>query len=715
MPPYRTVMATTPPTPDPLRELQAFVIERQPPLYVVGTFDAGITVLRQQVRALNLAWALIEAGRIPAPPAPPTRIAVVGAGFAGLTFSAAMLAKKVNCHITLFEEHDTLLPLQQGSDTRWLHPHIYDWPDEGSEADVAMLPLLNWTAARASDVVVQILQDWRRLVRPHNCVRLFCNARHLQVAADQADPAKARVEWVGEGRDPSDGTATPTDSAACGCAERFDEVVLAVGFGIEDGQPSYWRNETMGQPNLHQHKRIHLVSGQGDGAMIDLLRVRISQYRQDRILEETFAGAPGLVVRLREIKAALVSGSGATNMFDSLDQVFQGQDAKLVLNRLARRLRRDSDAVLQLKVRELAELLGPPTRRISFQNALLVYMLYKVGGFAPSTEDEGTLRKRYAIPADQVVRRHGTKRLSQLHRILSAPLFQVVATKIGAGQGFATQRAETLWPGGYFGYPGPTADIGALTDEQLRSVWRKEYLPGPTSLVAASICGAVFGMLREMRPALQHVRITLHRVLPLGQEILLQQACDYVGQGFEQPRSTAGRTFPTGNAMIGLAWRCRRPARTKRDASRAAIQEAMRVLNLHAAARNMLPDVSYVLAMPIIQPKTSFHPPNPVVAVLYLDSKDEDFALSEAEVNRLSGLVRGSFQAIVNRPFAGVRNTPFLGARSQNGEDAEELPTGVSQAIEVLDLNRAPLIDRAFVLNFDRSDPASLGTVEGAL
>jgi hypothetical protein len=70
-----------------------------------------------------------------------------------------------------------LMPLQQGSDSRWLHPHIYDWPREGSESGVAMLPVLNWTAARASDVVVQVLTEWARLASDEK-VTLYCNAPH---------------------------------------------------------------------------------------------------------------------------------------------------------------------------------------------------------------------------------------------------------------------------------------------------------------------------------------------------------------------------------------------------------------------------------------------------------------------------------------------------------------------------------------------------------
>ena len=146
------------------RLLASYGLERTP-LYIVGTFDRdrGVSVYSQQVRALNLAWALIETNEIPArssyeaePSAQAKKVAIVGAGFSGLSLAAGLMRKAADAQITIFEQRDTLLPLQHGSDTRWLHPRIYDWPAEMSEASAAMLPVLNWIAARASDVVVDI-------------------------------------------------------------------------------------------------------------------------------------------------------------------------------------------------------------------------------------------------------------------------------------------------------------------------------------------------------------------------------------------------------------------------------------------------------------------------------------------------------------------------------------------------------------------------------
>lgn len=224
-------------------------------------------------------------------------IAIVGGGFAGLTVAAGLTKKEANAKITIFERRDTLLPLQQGSDSRWLHPHIYDWPIEGSESSSAALPVLNWTAARASGVVVQVLWGWQSLLRNYtSCIelggrrqlRIFCNTHHLQIRPAPLADGQAEIEWVGEPRDPAI-PANPLGGiwASAGLTEKFDIVVLTVGFGLEQGgQTSYWRNETFAQPQIGQARMTYIVSGAGDGAMIDLFRLRIAQFRQDRILTE---------------------------------------------------------------------------------------------------------------------------------------------------------------------------------------------------------------------------------------------------------------------------------------------------------------------------------------------------------------------------------------------------------------------------------------------
>jgi len=567
-----------------LEALDDYQITDAPPLYVLGCFDESVTVRSQQIRALNLACGLIECSMVPARGEASKRLAIVGTGFAGLTFAAALLKKQTAVEITLFEERDTLLPLQQGSDSRWLHPQIYDWPADQSEASAAMLPVLNWTSARASDVVVQVLGEWRRLVgeatlKP-DALRLYCNTRHLQIDRCPENPQKAQLEWVGEPREPSTGHSKVNDGAT-GQSDRFDAVVMAVGFGAEKEQRfSYWRNETLGQPSLTHSRAAYIVSGQGDGAMIDLLRLRISQYRQDRILEELFHDKQSLLRELRRLRADVEAERVTGRLLDRFEALRSANtEAEAEWNRLLgelrQRLRRDTEVVLRLKpeVRNLANLFDLSKRRMSFQNALLVFLLYRCGGFSPSTENEEPLCKRLGIRPEHIVRRHGPDRRAQFTRLLAKELNELIVEEE------LRQPAEIGWQGGYFGIPGRLSDAENVESDE-REAWRKEYLPGPTAMLATTLCGAVAGVLAHLRPEATHDRVTLHRVIELNGETLLQQACDYAGRTESPKQSPTGRTFPTEMATIGQAYACRRPIRSLKDVTAEELQKATHLLRL---------------------------------------------------------------------------------------------------------------------------------------
>jgi len=98
-------------------------------IYVVGVTQTGVTVYNQQVRSLNLTYILTKNNLINA--ANP-KIAIIGGGIAGITAASSFILKHPSCKVSLFEQHADLCPLQQGSDSRWLHPNIYEWPDFGS-------------------------------------------------------------------------------------------------------------------------------------------------------------------------------------------------------------------------------------------------------------------------------------------------------------------------------------------------------------------------------------------------------------------------------------------------------------------------------------------------------------------------------------------------------------------------------------------------------
>lgn len=72
-----------------------------------------------------------------------------------------------------------------------------------------------------------------------------------------------------------------------GTQTKFDLVVLCPGFGLErsvNGIPfiSYWENDNLARPSLRQtEQRNFLISGTGDGGLIDLARVLISDFEHE--------------------------------------------------------------------------------------------------------------------------------------------------------------------------------------------------------------------------------------------------------------------------------------------------------------------------------------------------------------------------------------------------------------------------------------------------
>ncbi len=695
--------------------LKDYRLEVQPPLFLVGSFDTSVTVLSQQVRALNLACALIESEVIGTLGEPRKHLAIVGGGFAGLTLAAALLKKKAALDITVFEERDTLLPLQQGSDSRWLHPRIYSWPADDSEASAAMLPLLNWTAARASDVVVQVLADWGRVVgevaTSDGQLRLYCNTRHLQIESCRKDPDRAQVEWVGEQRRPSDGQALP-DAAAAGQSESFDLVVMAMGFGLEkEDTTSYWRNETYGQPSLTPTRATYIISGQGDGAMIDLLRFRISQYRQDRILEELFNGKEALLKALGELRDDVAVNKVTGSLFERFELIASSSKNKgewaEVQSKLRTRLRRDTDVVLHLKetVPNLATLFNDKLK-MSFQNALLIYLLYRCGGFAPSCEKLEVLTKRLDVRPAHLILRHGPDRLAQFQRILTPAFFTTIDPEK------LRQSEKVCWTGGYFGTSGRNSELEKVTEDE-REGWRKEYLPGPTALAAATLAGTVASFLALLQPAAGNDRVTLHRVVELNGETILQQTGDYFGRTAAPKRSAMGRAFPSDMATIGLAYGAQKPVRSTQGITPEDLKAATNQLNLRRAARGMADEVGFVLAIPVLQPEHAMIGPSRVIAVIYVDSKSSGYWLDDAQVDQLCRVIEGGVRAIERKglePFDRLRYRPLTGERLTSAP-AVSVPDKVSAALGVVTGATAPETLGSFQFSYDVSDLTPLPSV----
>lgn len=224
-----------------------------PGKYVLGCFAPRVTFLSQQVRALNLVDALCKAGILSGR----SRVAVVGAGLAGFTAAAGLAVRGVS--VTLFEKggEERWMYIQRNSRQRFVHPHIYDWPAEGALEKRAGLPILDWEANETSKVIEEIEKEWARLPRE----------------------ISGRIEWGKGGvQSGADGRLTGEESPLDG----FDAVILAVGFGLEEGTgtKSYWTDDDIDGVEIEQKAGAWLISGYGDGGLTDLMRLCIRDFRQ---------------------------------------------------------------------------------------------------------------------------------------------------------------------------------------------------------------------------------------------------------------------------------------------------------------------------------------------------------------------------------------------------------------------------------------------------
>jgi hypothetical protein len=417
-------------------------------IYLVGSLERGLTVYSQQVRALNLVWALKNGPG----GAAAKKIAIIGAGIAGLTAAAAAVKAFPTAAISLFERRWDLCPLQQGADSRWLHPRIYDWPDEGSRSPSASLPILNWKAGRASDVAHQLLGEFGERVNAKDHFHVFVGV-HLQIAAGQRT-----ITWSGTRTKLTGGFFAPAGRAG-EVDERFDVIIVATGFGIERVEPkypilSYWRIDAVAQPILNRtSSRPYVVSGTGDGALIDLCRLSIERFRQDTIVYELFDGKPeDYETVIREWKTAAAAGGRFSEVFKAQDS---SKAMQLALKNIGARIRKDTHTLLHARHPDPIRF-ALDEQRNSFLNKLLLYLLYRSGAVAPTSLPlEEVLQDNEVDPA-HVICRYGADTLKHTVAIFSDVAY--VQSKLEAMGESAKKSVQQV--------PTPSWDLGFFKNEE---------------------------------------------------------------------------------------------------------------------------------------------------------------------------------------------------------------------------------------------------------
>ena len=381
-------------------------------VFLLGSLERGVTVYSQQIRAHNLAWALWEVDKEAAQR--PMRVAIVGGGIGGLTAAGCFLSLFPKAQVCLFERSWDLCALQQGCDSRWLHPRIYDWPQPESRFPSAALPVLDWSGGRASDVADQILRGFGRHCDSGSPARgsrfaAYVGVGHLKIATRSRE-----IQWVGRVGE-REGIFFRA-GAPTGGTDRFDVIVVAIGFGREDSghATSYWQNDNYGEPILDGSVRPCFISGYGDGALVDLCRVTIERFRQDRIVYDLFGND---IERLEQRFVRLLADGAGVNLYDLLRKA-EGELLGEALKHLKTRIRKDTRVVLHLsgrdeKNKELRDVFGGTS---SVLNRVLLYMLFRCGAFVPNFEAFDAA-SRVTGPRAMLIRRHGPDSMAHLYEI----------------------------------------------------------------------------------------------------------------------------------------------------------------------------------------------------------------------------------------------------------------------------------------------------------
>lgn len=222
-------------------------------LYILGSFDRRITFYSQQTRALNLAHALSAVGGLTGS----ERVAIVGGGIAGMTAGVAFA--KLGCNVTIFDASEALLHFQASANHRYLHPHIYDWPTPGSLDANARLPVLNWSANMADSVAGDLHKKFVRYVLKYPNLVHSPRSKITNIVQLGGNDG---IQLLGNLGDIDD---------------RFAIVIVCVGFGLDChgvGASSYWTPDPLDGPFPRDPYRI-LVSGSGDGGLVDLARAKL--------------------------------------------------------------------------------------------------------------------------------------------------------------------------------------------------------------------------------------------------------------------------------------------------------------------------------------------------------------------------------------------------------------------------------------------------------
>jgi hypothetical protein len=190
----------------------------------------------------------------------PMKIAIVGGGVTGITALAALKSAGAE-NVTVFEAADDIMLTGHNASHRLIHPNYNRWPMLGSMDSLSNLPVMNWHAGSADEVISQLRRELLETGEGAlDGILTNCNVRKLTQITNRGRPSvELDYEYGGKGE-----------------IGDFDLVIVSAGFGGEAcgdlGLPDYWQIEGF-ELDRDRHSRPAQIFGIGDGGLIEAMRV----------------------------------------------------------------------------------------------------------------------------------------------------------------------------------------------------------------------------------------------------------------------------------------------------------------------------------------------------------------------------------------------------------------------------------------------------------
>ncbi len=333
-------------------------VQGYPSVFSIGPFASKVSFLSQQIRALYTVWALYNKKIIQEN----DNVAVIGGGISGIMAATSLVSQ--GCNVWLYEEKPMVLELQRQTSHRVVHPTINFWPYIDLQPTTA-LPFLNWYYDECSHSIKKIHEEWTKNFKD-KMAEIYTNTKVTGLERDGENGLKVHAKGL---------FGNQFNEQEEKLSEAYKAVLITTGFGPEnianesDACP-YWEPDKLDQESLTNKKFI--ISGTGDGGLIDTLRVLYKDFNYGRkviSIAEKFSKVKNITksikaiedsvqqlkndeaaVKLKEGYFSIINNLNAENKKIMSEGLFNEKDRVTLIGRLPQPFSKDSAPIHKLMI-----------------------------------------------------------------------------------------------------------------------------------------------------------------------------------------------------------------------------------------------------------------------------------------------------------------------------------------------------------------------------